>query len=107
MNCCKFCCNVNLRRHTEAWAARHDPNVLLVFYEDLKDDADAQAGRLLGTSTSSSTSTSSRLTLNLLLLLHWCVRAFHTHDKQCSYLGRVLVLNDPPGRCGAWRVTWA
>lgn len=32
----------------EAWAARCDPNVLLVFYEDLKDDAEAQVRRIAG-----------------------------------------------------------
>jgi len=30
----------------QAWAARHDPDVLLVFYEDLKDDAEAQVRRI-------------------------------------------------------------
>jgi len=30
----------------QAWAARHDPSVLLVFYEDVKDDAEAQVRRM-------------------------------------------------------------
>jgi hypothetical protein len=37
--------NVSFCHYAEAWAARHNPNVLLVFYEDLKDDADAQVKR--------------------------------------------------------------